>query len=101
MVIRTQKYSRAMSRGPICRQRDVSNHISFVNSGFCEYVTEGRGEPYFTEVKNFSCEFSHPGKLPEGPDSPLRGGDVVDHRDAQHRVKAVVLRGDRDQPKSF
>ena len=39
---------------------------------------------------------THPGKLPEGPDPPLGGGDVVDHRDAQHRVKAVVLQGGGD-----
>ena len=46
-------------------------------------------------------EIAHPGKLPERPDSPLRGGDVVDHCDAQHRVKAVVLCGGGDQPISF
>ena len=43
-------------------------------------------------------EIAHPGKLPERPDSPLRGGDVVDHCDAQHRVKAVVLHGGGGQP---
>ena len=51
---------------------------------------------------NCDCEFAHPGKLPEGPDSPLGGGDVVDDCDAQHGVEAVVLhRRGEDQPISF
>ena len=57
----------------------------------CQYLTKAN---FYETCSCLNLPFStHPGKFPEGPDPPLGGGDVVDHRDAQHCVKAVVLQG--------
>ncbi len=37
-----------------------------------------------------TADAEHPAELPESLDAPLGGRDVVDHRDAQHRVQTLV-----------